>query len=522
MRVEIRQGSKVTILDVSPKDMGQPLMKILQSNDIKIQADCGGTGFCGKCRVQFLQGQTLASEKERTMFSEKEINEGWRLACVSKIQEDAIIYVPNNQEDFIEVQANCTIDIKSHVKNISAQINDRYGIAVDIGTTTIAVSLVDIDTKKVIDTYTTVNHQRRWGADVISRIKAGTEGHLEEMTKSIREDLRKGIEKLALQHKISLSQMQKIAIAANTTMGHLFCGFPCESLGVAPYKPVDISTIRKKASDVFGWKECGAEVILLPGISTYVGADIVAGMYITGMYKSDAVSVLIDLGTNGEMVIGNRERFLVTSTAAGPAFEGGNISCGVASIPGAICSVAFDGADTRIETIGNEEPIGLCGTGVVETVYELNATDRMDETGLLEEDDFENGVCLTKNKDGYQITFSQEDIREIQLAKSAVRAGLECLFMKYGVTYEHISAVYIAGGFGYKINFAKAAGIGMLPKELLSKMKAVGNSSLGGAVAATLEESVFDKMEQIVKCSEEVSLATSKEFNDLYMEHMMF
>ena len=146
----------------------------------------------------------------------------------------------------------------------------------------------------------------------------------------------------------------------------------------------------------------------------------------------------------------------------------------------------------------------------------------MDETGLLEEDDFENGIYLAKNKDGYQITFLQEDIREIQLAKSAVRAGFECLLMKYGVTYEQVSNVYIAGGFGYKMNFVKAAGIGMLPKELLSKMKVVGNSSLGGAIAATLEESVLYKMEQIVKLSEEISLAASSDFNDLYMEHMMF
>jgi uncharacterized 2Fe-2S/4Fe-4S cluster protein (DUF4445 family) len=311
-------------------------------------------------------------------------------------------------------------------------------------------------------------------------------------------------------------------IAGNTTMGHLFCGFPCDSLGVAPYTPVDISTIRRSAREIFGWEESGAEVILLPGISTYVGADITAGMYVTGMHESEEVSLLVDLGTNGEMAIGNKDRFMVTSTAAGPAFEGGNISRGVAGVPGAICHVHFEGDNIHTETIGGKTPVGLCGTGVIETVFELQKNGWIDETGLLEEDYFDDGVSLAKDANGEDIVFLQQDVREIQLAKSAVRAGLECLLLKFGVTYEEISHVYIAGGFGYKMDLSKAAGIGMLPKELLPKMQAVGNSSLGGAMAGLLGAQAVEEMEQIVAKSEEVSLAMSKEFNDFYMDYMMF
>ena len=528
MTMEIRQGSKVIYINFLEEEKTLSLLELLRRNQIEVQANCGGAGLCGKCRVQFLEHAPDVLEQERLVLSEEELKAGWRLACLTKAKDDAVIYVPKTNEDAMEVQADCTADegagnkLNGDTRNTELDRKHTYGIAVDIGTTTIAISLVDTDMKKVIDTYTTVNHQRRWGADVISRIKAAGEGHLEEMKESIRTDLRTGIETLVTRYGLTLSHLNKIVIAGNTTMGHLFCGFPCDSLGVAPYTPVDISTIRKTDKEIFDWEESNAEVILLPGISTYVGAYITAGMYTIGMHESEKVTVLVDLGTNGEMAIGNKDRFMVTSTAAGPAFEGGNISCGVASVPGAICHVAIDGTNIHTETIGDKVPVGLCGTGVIETVYELCKNEWIDETGLLEDDYFEDGVCLAKNQNQEEITFLQEDVREIQLAKSAVRAGLECLLLKFGATYEDVAHVYIAGGFGYKMDLSKAAGIGMLPQELLPKMKAVGNSSLGGALAALLEDDALLKMEQIAKASEEVSLASSKEFNEFYMEYMMF
>jgi len=523
MGIEVRQGSKVIKIDISEEDKLLSLLEVLRKNHIEVQANCGGAGLCGKCRVQFLNRAPKASSQECVVLSEEERDAGWRLACLTQATDQAIIYVPETNEDAMEVQVECaTTKTDSMKKQTMACLEHRYGIAIDIGTTTIAISLVDTTVKEVVDTYTMVNHQRRWGADVISRIKAAGEGHLSEMTKSIRCDLRDGIETLIKRWGMTTSHLDKIVIAGNTTMGHLLCGFECESLGVAPYTPVDISTIGRNASEVFDWKESQAKVILLPGISTFVGADITAGMYATGMHESNEVCVLVDLGTNGEMAIGNKDMFLVTSTAAGPAFEGGNISCGVASIPGAICHVQMENEKVKIETIDNKAPVGICGTGVIETVYELCKNEWIDETGLLEEEYFENGFSLGKNKNQENITFSQEDVREIQLAKSAVRAGLESLLLKFGVSYEDVAHVYIAGGFGYKMDLRKAAGIGMLPEELLSKMKAVGNSSLGGALAGLLEDDAIVKMEHIVAASEEVSLANSKEFSEFYMEYMMF
>ena len=541
MKLEIRQGSKVIELTVAKEEESLSLLDILQRHQIPVKADCGGIGRCGKCRVQFLKEAPVVKEVEENIVSKEELKAGWRLACITKAYDGAIIYVPEINEDSMAVQVgyvpqpfavkgeNSASEIQTGREDeadgedgATGAKDGAYGVAVDIGTTTVAISLVNLTTKKTLDTYTTVYHQRRWGADVIARIKSAGEGFLLDMMESIRGDLRKGIEHLLEQNGLCTDVLTKIVIAGNTTMGHLFCGFTCESLGVAPYTPVDISTIRRNASEVFGWEDSKAEVILLPGISTYVGADITAGMYVTGMHETKEISLLVDLGTNGEMAIGNKDRFLVTSTAAGPAFEGGNISCGVAGIPGAICHVRFEGDQIHTETIGNQTPVGLCGTGVIETVYELQKNEWIDETGLLEEDYFEDGVSLAKDTNGEDIIFWQQDVREIQLAKSAVRAGLECLLLKFGVTYEDVAHVYIAGGFGYKMDLSKAAGIGMLPKELLPKMQAVGNSSLGGAMAGLLGEQAVDEMEQIVAKSEEVSLAMSKEFNDFYMDYMMF
>ncbi|MBO5657170.1 MAG: DUF4445 domain-containing protein [Agathobacter sp.] len=523
MNLIVQYRNQNRTVSVSGSQEGN-LLDALRQNQVEVAANCGGAGLCGKCKVQFLSGAPMPCEQEKRVLSQEELEEGWRLACLvelAQLCENATIYVPETNEERMEVQVG-GVDGTSQTGTKTIDTNHAYGVAVDIGTTTIALTLVDLELSQVVDHFATVNHQRRWGADVISRIKAAGEGHLEGMTDSIRKDLKEGIETLLGKYQLATTALKEIVIAGNTTMGHLFLGFPCDSLGRAPYTPVDITTITRSGAEVFGWTDSEAKITLLPGISTYVGADITAGMYATGMHKEESLSVLVDLGTNGEMAIGNKDQFLVTSTAAGPAFEGGNISCGVASVPGAICGVTIEGDQVQVKTIGDQAPVGLCGTGVIETVYELVQAEWVDYSGRLEDDYFDDGVRLAGKKNGEDITFLQEDVREVQLAKSAVRAGLECLLLKFGAGYEDIANVYIAGGFGYKMDLKKAAGIGMLPEELLPKMQAVGNSSLSGALGALLHPGALEEMEQIVAKSQEVNLATTKEFNDFYMEHMMF
>ena len=496
----------------------ESLMSALIRRGSYLSAVCGGKGLCGKCKIRLTEGFLPVTDSDRRVFSEEELKEGWRLACMAYPQEDVAIELPDGGEDQFEVLSQFQNQEKK-----TADSDGTYGIAIDIGTTTIAVHLISIPDGSLAASSSSINHQRAYGADVVSRMQASNEGKGEELKQCIRRDLKEGILSVLKESSVRPEQIKKAAIGANTTMGHLLLGLSCQTLGVYPFTPVDISCIEKPLRELVDEELPDCPAVLLPGISTYVGGDIVSGLLFCGFDESDRVNMLIDLGTNGEMAIGRKDRILVTSTAAGPAFEGGNISCGMGSVAGAICHVKLDENRTpQIETIGNKPPAGLCGTGVVETAAELLRCGLIDETGLLDEEYFDDGLVLAVSPEGKELTFTQKDIREIQMAKAAVRAGLETLILRYGVTYDQIGSVYLAGGFGYKIDKEKAVEIGMIPEELKDKIETVGNSSLGGACLALLDPSAEDKLKRLVEVSQEIGLSTDRDFNDLYMEHMYF
>lgn len=505
-------------------EAGESLMNAFIRNDIYISAACGGKGKCGKCGVRMTEAPVEITETDRKFFDEKELAEGWRLSCLAFPEGVCSVEIETGDESDFEIVSEYQNreDGAGHVQEA------YYDIGIDIGTTTIAVNLIGGTSKTVCNTYTTINKQRAYGADVISRIQASNDGRKEELKISIRKDLYEGITQVIQSEGISPKSIKRIAIAGNTTMGHLLMGYSCETLGVYPFTPVNIGTIQCGFEEMFGGIEgldgalTDAQIILLPGISTYVGADISAGMLSCGFDKAEKPSLLIDLGTNGEMGVGCKDRIMVTSTAAGPAFEGGNISWGMGSVKGAICGVEIDGDKVKVNTIGDKPPIGLCGTGVIETVSELLKAELIDETGMLDEDYFDDGYPLAKTPDGDEIVFTQQDVREIQLAKSAVRAGVETLLLRYGIGYEDVDKVYLAGGFGYKINLDKAISIGLLPEELHDKIEAVGNSSLGGTVVYLTEEDSAERMERIIGASEEIGLSTDKDFNRFYTDYMFF
>lgn len=504
---------------------------------------CGGRGTCGKCKIQLLEGELPVSTEDEKFFSKEELEQGYRLACKAFPTENCVIRFCGDTEEEFEVlgdvkaamdssgDADCVQSSATGECTEKQHIDGNqkpYCIAIDIGTTTLAVSLVESSTGNSVQVHTAINRQRRFGADVISRIQASCEGKGSQLQQSIREDLLEGIQTVMKQGNVAEEDLEMISIAGNTTMGHLLMGLSCETLGVYPFTPVDISMRKLEFAEVFGEAVLHVPVLLLPGISTYVGADITAGMLTCGFAREEKVSLLIDLGTNGEMAIGNKDKILVTSTAAGPAFEGGNISCGVGSVAGAISDVVIeesgnaDGAGVTVTTIGDKAPVGLCGTGVIAMVAELLRNELVDETGLLDEDYFDDGFPIVKDVEGNELTFTQKDVREMQLAKAAVRAGLETLLLRYGTDYDGIDKVYIAGGFGYKLDLQKAAAIGLLPEELLSKVEAVGNSSLAGAKEAVLGADAMEEMKHICYVSEEVNLSSDKDFNEFYMEAMMF
>ena len=495
---------------------GESLLDAFIRQEIYISAPCGGKGRCGKCGIQVLNGNTWISDEDKKIYSEEELDAGWRLSCCLYPTEELEVSVSQSDESLFEAVGETENTEESGTEE------SFYHVAVDIGTTTIAMSLIGGESGKVFHTVTSVNSQRAYGADVISRIQASVDGKKEELKKSIQKDLQDSMEKLLKETGVSGEDVGKIVIGGNTTMGHLLMGYDCDTLGVFPFTPVNIDFI-KGTEEILGTDRFGKkEVVLLPGISTYVGGDIVSGMYAYDFTEKEDVCMFIDLGTNGEMGIGNKEKILVTSTAAGPAFEGGNITWGMGSVPGAICSVKLEGTEAEVKTIRDEAPQGICGTGVVETAAELVREEIVDETGALDEDYFDDGFPLAKTPDGKEIVFTQKDVREIQLAKAAVRAGVETLLLRYGIKKEEVSKVYLAGGFGYKLNTDKAIAIGMIPEEWADRIVAVGNSSLSGACKYLKDENGDKTIEKLVSISEEVNLSADKEFNEFYMNEMFF
>ena len=486
---------------------GENLLEALVRSGMATLNECGGIGICGKCVIRVIEGTLSTTPQDKDMFSESELSEGYRLACMAYPMTDCKVML-------------CT-EINTGYKVVTETISNMvlsdegYAIAIDIGTTTLAFALVNLSEGEIIERYSAVNPQRVYGSDVISRIKASNEGNLHRLSMLIRGELFTGFKSLLNKQRIELKTVKKIIISGNTTMIHLLMGYSCEGLGVYPFTPINTGIIYTFTDDLFA-TDIRVPIMILPGISVFVGGDITAGLLACGIDRAFKPCLFIDLGTNGEIALGNRERIMVTSTAAGPAFEGGNISSGVGSIPGAIYSVTIDEDNISYETIDDEPPLGLCGTGVIELVSELLKQEIIDTTGLLRDPYFDNGYKLAG------INFSQKDIRELQMAKGAIRAGVEILINRFGISYEQLDRVYIAGGFGYHLNIDKAIHIGLLPNTLLNKTIAVGNTSLSGAILALGNNDILDRVEHLISFSEEIHLSNDEDFNDLFVRYMSF
>lgn len=508
-----KDGTKV----IHCKD-NESLLNTLRRHKMYSSAACGGTGKCGKCKVQFLEGVIEPTYADRTHFPEREIAAGIRLACQAFPKTDCTISMDFPDESTFEILSETAYTDTA----AAGSPEEAYAIAVDIGTTTIAAALVGLSSKRPIAYYTTLNRQRMYGADVISRMQASTDGKKDLLRESIREDILLCISRLIKDNKIDRSRITRMVLAGNTTMGHLLRGYSCQTLGVFPFTPVSIEKEEMSFKEMLGSDMLDCRAILFPGISTFVGGDIVSGLLACGYADESGINLFIDLGTNGEMAVGNKDKILTTSTAAGPAFEGGNILWGTGSIQGAISSVSIKDGQASVGTIGNKPPVGICGTGIIESMSELLKAELIDETGLLDDRYFASGFPLAKTPAGEDILVTQRDVREIQLAKSAVRAGIEVLLKRYGAEYADIDTLWLAGGFGVKIDQEKAIEIGMLPAELDGRIRAVGNSSLSGAIQYSTSEPESEKISHILDISTEINLSNDKDFNELYVEHMFF
>ena len=510
VQITIENGKSFTA------EAGKRLTDALEEAGVYLPAPCGGVGKCGKCGITVAAGKLPVTEMDRHFFNAGELARGHRLACAARVEDDLVIRLPDfGEEHFDALAGNGRPGVLSEKSSVC--------IAVDIGTTTLAAALIEGTSGELTAAVTGVNHQRAFGADVVSRIAAASGGKGGMLQQSIRGDLNVLIGRLLSEGGCLPEQVERVAVSANTTMGHLLMGYPCEGLGAYPFTPWDIGAVTEDARAVLGVETAlNCPVTLLPGISAYVGGDIAAGLLACGFYERQRPALFVAQGTNGEMAVGNRERNLVASAAAGPAFEGGNISCGTGSIPGAICNVQIKGGAAQISTIGDAPAIGLCGTGVIETARELLASGRMDESGLLDEAYEKNGFPLALTPEGRTLFFTQRDVRELQMAKAAVRAGVETLLLRYGISCDEVEKVYVAGGFGFHLDMEKAVDIGLLPGKLRGRVKAAGNTSLRGAAYYLTKTAAPEQISGLIGVCSEVGLAMDPNFNELYMEHMMF
>lgn len=499
------------------------ILDSLQKVQQGYSAVCGKLGRCGKCKIRVISGEVPPSLEDKAYFQKEELEAGYRLSCKAYPMGDCEIELLFEKEEF-EVLTD-----SREKENEEATGQQGYAVAIDLGTTTIAAQLVNLSTGKTEADAVSLNHQRVFGADVISRIQASNQGKGQELKTCVQRDLSGVIRSLMQTECMKDQKPERIGIAGNTTMGHLLMGYSCESLGHLPFVPVNIDEITASAGEIFGTEAEKAglapdtNVCLLPGISAFVGGDILAGLLSCGFDQKEKPCFFLDLGTNGEMAVGNKERILVTSTAAGPAFEGGNIQWGRGSVPGAICHVEIrEGETCQVGTIGNQAPIGICGSGLIEAAAELLRRELMDETGRLTQRYVASGYPLARTEEGETIVLTQRDIRELQLAKAAIRAGMEILLKKYGISYADLDCVYLGGGFGHGMKQEKAAEIGLLPKEILSRIEVVGNASLAGTKQYLLQKGAVQRAAYLREISQEIILATEKDFQEVYVDAMYF
>lgn len=468
---------------------------------------CGGHGRCGKCKVRARGSLSELSESERRLLTREEIDEGIRLSCSAYVLGDCEIESLSKGGKEIVVTGG---DMAEHS---FLPAYKKYGVAVDIGTTTLAVRLYGSD-GGLLSEAGALNPQSVFGADVISRIEASLSGKGRELASLIRSKINELILETSSSIGISSAEIDAVVITGNTVMLYLLTGSSPESLSHAPFDADRLFGETVSASSLdFSALTGDARVYLAPCIAAFVGADTVCALIAIAPDKKEYPSLTVDIGTNGEMAVYDGEGFSVCSTAAGPAFEGGGISCGMRGAPGAIDKVDIVNGELGCHVIGGGKAVGICGSGLVDAAACMLDLEIMDETGYLEEDD----VYLSD-----KVSITQEDVRALQLAKSAINAGMLTLLDKSGASSADVKQLYVAGGFGNYLNTVNAAKIGLIPRELLGRISIVGNAALAGASMLLLDVSLREKAEKLSKDAKAVELSGDKLFAELYMNGMLF
>jgi len=487
---------------------GDNLLSVLRQNGCFIEAPCSGKRLCGKCKITANNHKFKLSQEEAQFLTEQEKAKDVILACFHTIEHDMILTFDHLSEGINIEDTYAPFDIELPKKSQVGEL----GIAIDIGTTTIAMSLVDLNSQIIMGVEKMLNPQKAYGADVISRILYVNQNKDDTLERLIRSCLEEGINRLVESANVHAKQVTEIVLAGNTTMIYLLLGMDPESLAMSPFTTVDLGMYQCESRKIWNQLKINATVTMLPWISAYVGGDIVSGMYALDLKQKLGNHILIDIGTNGEMVLKAGNRIICASTAAGPAFEGANIRCGMGSVSGAICEIQEKDDQFILKVLGDKEPVGICGSALIDAISLLLGRGNIEPSGYMTE-----AVFLHES-----IGIYPEDVRQVQLAKAAIAAGVEVLLKAANLDFNQIDAVYLAGGFGSHLNVKSAVSIGLIHEQLQEKVVVVGNTSLAGCVRFLLEEGAKEKIDGLLQDTEYIELSTNMEFNDAYIMNMMF
>lgn len=582
---------------------GTSILNIIQENKLGMESPCGGKGTCGKCKIKIIDGNINdLTDEELKFLTDEELKNNIRLGCLVYSKGDLSVefiqdetknhkiltegYMPDfnkspmlskkvyklnkptlenniSLEDILKkegIKLNDDYDILKSIPSVFEKDNctvvyldeevigiecedtseKLYSIALDIGTTTVVASLIDINKQCEIGCESDINPQKEYGLDVLSRInfaKVNKDG-LDLLNKSIIDCINNLIINLCEKNNINKEDIYELAVAANTTMMHTLLKINPNSIGKAPYSPVFISGKSIKAIDLGIDISSFGRVYLLPGVSSYIGADIVAGVCVCNLHKTNKNILFIDIGTNGEIVLSKKSELSSCSCAAGPALEGMNISCGMRAGEGAIENIKIDETiETKI--IGNTEPKGLCGSGIIDAISEMarlkliGKTGRINKKSSIENDEnlkhlSENIIDENKKRrfvldaKNQEIAITQDDIRQVQLAKGAILSGFYALLNTMNIDIKDLDEVIIAGQFGKHLSVESLVGVGIIPKELKGNIRYIGNSSKTGAIMTLLSKDIRRDMEIIAKDISYCELSTKEGYERLFTDCLKF
>jgi uncharacterized 2Fe-2S/4Fe-4S cluster protein (DUF4445 family) len=502
-----------------PIERGTSLQDVLFAHGVEFP--CGGRGRCKGCRIKLLAGFLPVTEEDSRRLSATELAEGWRLACQARAQGDLKIEL-----------AQWEAPILTDDSSFAFTPQPGLGVAVDLGTTTVVAQLLDLATGRVLAVRAELNAQARHGADIMSRVEFAVAGRAERvLERVIRQQIGRMVWELLLApagggglppagptaapflQAPETRRLNRVLLVGNTVMHHLFCGIDLEPLSHYPFEPVSPG-LRVFQAEELGWELPGnPAVCFLPCLGGFVGSDILAGLLATRLHEAELPGALIDLGTNGEIVVGNRERLLCASTAAGPAFEGARISQGMRAATGAISEVWLECGQLRCRVLGHSEARGICGSGLVDAVAAGLDLGLIVATGRLAGGE---SFPLTP-----PVSLTQQDIRQLQLAKGAIAAGLRLLLDQWGVAPDRLERVYVAGAFGNYINYSSARRIGLL-KFPPDKVQPAGNTALLGAKLALFDAQHNGAYPLLLAKITHVPLNEDPNFHDAFVEEMTF